>query len=110
MFDDFVSPPKGKGKEKQASQTHYPIVLLLSLLERSSLLKTPSLMESVVSLLALVTRPLVSLQQQKATDVEKQPSESSNVEQPTQAAGSSTDTSTQPAAPVQSETTCECLF
>lgn len=101
---------KGKGKEKQASQTHYPIVLLLSLLERSSLLKTPSLMESVVSLLALVTRPLVSLQQQKATDVEKQPSESSNVEQPTQAAGSSTDTSTQPAAPAQSETTCECLF
>ncbi|KAL4252810.1 UPL family protein [Abortiporus biennis] len=57
---------KGKGKEKQAPQTHYPIVLLLSLLDRQSLLKTPSLMEYVVALLALVTRPLASLQASKA--------------------------------------------
>jgi E3 ubiquitin-protein ligase HUWE1 len=52
---------KGKGKEKQIPQTHYPIVLLLSLLDRQSLLRTPAIMESVVGLLATVTRPLASL-------------------------------------------------
>ncbi|KAI0072884.1 hypothetical protein K474DRAFT_315871 [Panus rudis PR-1116 ss-1] len=60
---------KGKGKERQAPQSHHPIVLLLSLLDRSSILKTPSLMESLVALLALVTRPLVSLQD--STDKEE---------------------------------------
>jgi len=54
-------PKKGKGKEKQAPQTYYPIVLLLGLLDRQSLLKTPSILESVVSLLDTVTRPLTSL-------------------------------------------------
>lgn len=52
---------KGKGKEKQAPQTHYPVVLLLGLLDRQSLLKTPSIMESVVGLLATVTRPLSNI-------------------------------------------------
>jgi E3 ubiquitin-protein ligase HUWE1 len=52
---------KGKGKERQAPQTHYPIVLLLGLLDRRSLVKTPSIMEAVVCLLATVTRPLTSL-------------------------------------------------
>lgn len=52
---------KGKGKEKLIPQTHYPIVLLLSLLDRQSLLRTPAIMESVVGLLATVTRPLASL-------------------------------------------------
>ncbi|TCD71204.1 hypothetical protein EIP91_011682 [Steccherinum ochraceum] len=61
---------KGKGKEKQAPQTHYPIVLLLGLLDRQSLLKTPSLMEYVVALLALVTRPLTSLANKKAASDE----------------------------------------
>lgn len=55
---------KGKGKEKQVPQTHYPIVLLLGLLDRQSLLKTPAIMESVVGLLATVTRPLASLKDQ----------------------------------------------
>ncbi|KAH9839447.1 uncharacterized protein C8Q71DRAFT_905985 [Rhodofomes roseus] len=55
---------KGKGKEKQAPQTHYPVVLLLSLLDRPSVLKTPSIVESVVTLLATVTRPLASLKDQ----------------------------------------------
>ena len=50
---------KGKGKEKQ--MPHYPVVLLLGLLDRQSLLRTPAIMESVVSLLATVTRPLASL-------------------------------------------------
>jgi E3 ubiquitin-protein ligase HUWE1 len=56
---------KGKGKEKQAAQTQYPIVLLLSLLDRQSLLKTPSVLELVVSLLETVTRPLMGLKVQQ---------------------------------------------
>ncbi|KAJ7703165.1 hypothetical protein B0H17DRAFT_1175941 [Mycena rosella] len=56
---------KGKGKERQVPQTHYPIVLLLGLLDRQSLLKTPSIMESVVGLLATVTRPLASTKDKK---------------------------------------------
>ena len=55
------SSKKGKGKEKQAAQTQYPIVLLLSLLDRQPLLKTPSVLELVVSLLDTVTRPLGGL-------------------------------------------------
>ena len=55
------SSKKGKGKEKQAAQTQYPIVLLLSLLDRQPLLKTPSVLELVVSLLDTVTRPLTGL-------------------------------------------------
>ncbi|KAJ7132750.1 hypothetical protein C8R43DRAFT_929975 [Mycena crocata] len=56
---------KGKGKERQVPQTHYPIVLLLGLLDRQALLKTPSIMESVVGLLATVTRPLASTKEKK---------------------------------------------
>ncbi|CCM01158.1 uncharacterized protein FIBRA_03206 [Fibroporia radiculosa] len=52
---------KGKGKEKQVPQTHYPVVLLLSLLDRPSILRTSSIVESVVTLLATITRPLASL-------------------------------------------------
>jgi E3 ubiquitin-protein ligase HUWE1 len=52
---------KGKGKEKQAAQAQCPIVLLLSLLDRQPLLKTPSVLELVVSLLETVTRPLTGL-------------------------------------------------
>ncbi|KAG6372317.1 hypothetical protein JVT61DRAFT_7757 [Boletus reticuloceps] len=62
-----VNTKKGKGKEKQAPQTHYPIVLLLSLLDRQSLLRTPSIMDSVVSLLSTVTKPLASLKSEKET-------------------------------------------
>lgn len=59
------SSKKGKGKEKPLPQSHYPIVLLLGLLDRQSLLRTPAIMESVVSLLATVTRPLTSLKDAK---------------------------------------------
>ncbi|KAF8135467.1 hypothetical protein EV363DRAFT_1395968 [Boletus edulis] len=62
-----VNTKKGKGKEKQAPQTHYPIVLLLGLLDRQSLLRTPSIMDSVVSLLSTVTKPLASLKSEKET-------------------------------------------
>ncbi|KAH7927155.1 hypothetical protein BV22DRAFT_1193856 [Leucogyrophana mollusca] len=56
---------KGKGKEKQMPQTHFPIVLLLGLLDRQSLLKTPSNMDSVVALLSTVTKPLTTLKDAK---------------------------------------------
>lgn len=56
---------KGKGKEKQTAQSHYPIVLLLGLLDRQTLLKTPSIMDAVAGLLAAVTRPLMSLKDEK---------------------------------------------
>jgi len=52
---------KGKGKEKQVPQTHYPIVLLLGLLDRQTLIRTPVIMESLVTLLATVTKPLTNL-------------------------------------------------
>ncbi|KAI0633753.1 hypothetical protein C8Q77DRAFT_809629 [Trametes polyzona] len=61
---------KGKGKEKQVPQTHFPIVLLLSLLDRPSILRTPSIVESVVALLATVTRPLASLKNKKEDNAE----------------------------------------
>lgn len=60
-----VVSKKGKGKERQLPQMHYPIVLLLTLLDRQSLLKTPSTMESVVGLLATVTRPLMNMKDTK---------------------------------------------
>lgn len=63
------SGKKGKGKEKQVPQTFYPLVLLLNLLDRQSLLRTPAVLESVVGLLATITRPLISLKEQsKASD------------------------------------------
>ncbi|KAJ2921271.1 hypothetical protein H1R20_g15823, partial [Candolleomyces eurysporus] len=43
----------------------YPIVLLLGLLVRQSLLRTDTIMESVVGLLAIVTRPVTSLKDAK---------------------------------------------
>lgn len=67
---------KGKGKEKQTSQTHYPLVLLLNLLDRQSLLRTPAILESVVGLLATVTRPLTSLKDQTKASEPSKPSSS----------------------------------
>lgn len=61
------SSKKGKGKEKQPPQTHYPIVLLLGLLDRQPLIRTPVIMDSLVGLLATITRPLASLQFKEAT-------------------------------------------
>lgn len=61
---------KGKGKEKQISQTHYPLVLLLNLLDRQGLLRTPAILESVVGLLATVTRPLTTLRDPKVPNTD----------------------------------------
>jgi E3 ubiquitin-protein ligase HUWE1 len=67
---------KGKGKEKPNAQNYYPIVLLLGQLDRQSLLRTPTLMEAIVGLLALVTRPLAGLKDSKTKDSSDQPSTS----------------------------------
>ncbi|KAI0766838.1 hypothetical protein BD413DRAFT_614840 [Trametes elegans] len=88
---------KGKGKEKQVPQTHYPIVLLLGLLDRPSILRTPSIVESVVALLATVTRPLASLKSKKDEIAESSKAGGSQPTQPT--------TSEQPAAQPLASTT-----
>lgn len=55
------SAKKGKGKDKGQTTMTYPIVGLLALLDRASLLKQPNLTESITSLLALIGRPLTVL-------------------------------------------------
>ncbi|KAI9068310.1 hypothetical protein FKP32DRAFT_1587710 [Trametes sanguinea] len=107
---------KGKGKEKQAPQTHYPIVLLLSLLDRPSILRTPSIVESVVALLATVTRPLASLKNKKEDAAESSkagatsstpaaPSEQAAIQAPAPSeAAPASDASSTPAAPVSTTT------
>ncbi|KAK2463266.1 hypothetical protein APHAL10511_004921 [Amanita phalloides] len=72
---------KGKGKEKQVPQTYFPIVFLLLLLEKQYLLRTPAIMESIVGLLATVTRPLASLKEDKK-DSASDTQGSANVESP----------------------------
>ena len=91
------SSKKGKGKEKQAPQTHYPIVLLLSLLDRPSILRTPSIVESVVGLLATVTRPLASLKDSKKTEN----AESSTAGASSAASGQQPASTTQPVTDTQ---------
>jgi E3 ubiquitin-protein ligase HUWE1 len=82
---------KGKGKEKQISQTHYPLVLLLNLLDRQTLLRTPAILESVVGLLATITRPLTNL---------KEPSKvEDNVMQPTSTAQDNVNTDDNQSSP-----------
>ncbi|WWC64740.1 uncharacterized protein I303_107351 [Kwoniella dejecticola CBS 10117] len=55
---------KGKGKEKILPQSKFPIVVLLDLLDRPLLAKTPGMMETVTSLLVTITKPLT----EKTTD------------------------------------------
>jgi len=52
---------KGKGKERQVSSTHFPVVALLGLLDRQLVLKTVSIMDSVAALLSVVTKPLTTI-------------------------------------------------
>lgn len=90
------SSKKGKGKERQ---THYPIVSLLSLLDRESLLKASSITESIVGLLASVTRPLTSLKEEKSGDAPT-PLSPQPQPQPSQQSGQDP----------QPPTTCESVF
>ncbi|KAL6310318.1 hypothetical protein BKA93DRAFT_924556 [Sparassis latifolia] len=98
---------KGKGKEKQVPQTHYPVVLLLSLLDRQSILKTPSIVESVVALLATVTRPLASLKDQGKSKSEAEagpsPVPAPSAEQPLPTTSTTDVQATQPNANVSVE-------
>jgi E3 ubiquitin-protein ligase HUWE1 len=97
---------KGKGKEKQ-TLTHFPIVSLLGLLDRRTFLKTPSIMEGVVGLLAVVTRPLTSIAAPAENkDANVEPSASPNADD----AGSSSAPAaaeTEPVAVVAATTTAE---
>ncbi|KAH9485384.1 E3 ubiquitin-protein ligase ptr1 [Psilocybe cubensis] len=90
---------KGKGKEKQNPQTHYPLVLLLNLLDRQNLLRTPAILESVVGLLATVTRPLTSLKDQTKSQESSLPSSSLQSISTAPAPESSTGTNTSAPAP-----------
>lgn len=67
---------KGKGRASEAAPAQntkvYPIIILLSLLDRENLTKTSSIMEALTKLLAHITIPLRSLDQnQKRLEVEK---------------------------------------
>jgi E3 ubiquitin-protein ligase HUWE1 len=53
---------KGKGKEKFLPQKQFPVVVLMSLLDRTELLKAPGMIESLTSLLSSITKPLTALQ------------------------------------------------
>ncbi|ORY33382.1 hypothetical protein BCR39DRAFT_491673 [Naematelia encephala] len=76
---------KGKGKEKVLPQTKFPIILLLSLLDRPLILKTPGMLESLTSLLAVITKPILSAPKNQAdngsiaVDVEVPPQTSASV-------------------------------
>ncbi|KAK9767472.1 E3 ubiquitin-protein ligase tom1, partial [Basidiobolus ranarum] len=60
---------KGKGKDKHACG--YPIVVLLGLLDRSSFLKSSTLMDQLMHLLATICKPLSSLARKSATETAK---------------------------------------
>lgn len=84
---------KGKGKEKFLPQKQFPIVVLMSLLDRTELLKAPGMMESLTGLLAAVTKPLTALQNwrqrvDKELSKDSKPEEGA-AEQPAAAPGSS---------------------
>ena len=53
---------------RRPPRRHNPVILLLNLPDRQSLLKTPSILESLVSLLDNVTRPLKSLKDPKSVE------------------------------------------
>jgi len=79
---------KGKGRASEAAPQQntkvYPIIILLSLLDRESLTKTSSIMEALTKLLAHITIPLRTLEQnQKRLEDEKKANEKpASVEQP----------------------------
>ena len=65
---------KGKGKDKFLPQSKFPIVVLLGLLDRPLLVKSPGMMESLTSLLATITKPLASLKSPaKGADAHNEP-------------------------------------
>ncbi|CAE6444639.1 unnamed protein product [Rhizoctonia solani] len=85
---------KGKGKEKHAPQTHFPVVQLLGLLDRPNILNSPAMLDSVASLLASITKPLISLksapQAQTTESATPAPAAAPTTENPPPADSSST--------------------
>jgi E3 ubiquitin-protein ligase HUWE1 len=63
------SVKKGKGKEKAVSSTTFPIIVLLSLLDRPALLKSPSMTDSLTQLLSIISKSLAVLQK-KPSDLD----------------------------------------
>lgn len=63
---------KGKGRDRP-EMLQYPVVVLLSLLERHTLLGVPNMMESLTSLLATITKPLLSLAKSAANPASSEP-------------------------------------
>lgn len=92
---------KGKGKDRQGPQSHYPIVLLLGLLDRHALLKTPSIMDAVAQLLDAVTRPLTSLKD----ELRKKETKSDQTDSPQRPADEQQSSNSQVPAPTDSSTT-----
>ncbi|CEL60680.1 E3 ubiquitin-protein ligase HUWE1 [Rhizoctonia solani AG-1 IB] len=66
------SSRKGKGKEKHAPQTHFPVVQLLGLLDRPNILNSPAMLDSIASLLASISKPLASLKTNPPTQAQAQ--------------------------------------
>ncbi|KAH8926761.1 hypothetical protein BT69DRAFT_1317383 [Atractiella rhizophila] len=90
---------KGKGKEKALPATTYPIIFLLSMLDRPDFLKTQGLVESLTGLLANITKPLNILsKKQKEEDKEDKEDKQKNADEPlsTDNAESGTTTTTVP--------------
>jgi E3 ubiquitin-protein ligase HUWE1 len=69
---------KGKGKEKHLPATHFPVVLLLALLDRETLLRSPPMLGMVAQLLATVTRPLMNLKEPSQLNVDTSPDAASS--------------------------------
>ncbi|KAF8712347.1 hypothetical protein RHS03_01066, partial [Rhizoctonia solani] len=89
------SSRKGKGKEKHAPQTHFPVVQLLGLLDRPNILNSPAMLDSIASLLASITKPLSSLKTAPQTQTQTIESVSAPTPAPT-AENAPTDLSSAP--------------
>jgi E3 ubiquitin-protein ligase HUWE1 len=70
---------KGKGREKPVFQT-YPIVVLLKLLDRPSLFRTPGMVETLTALLSTLTKPLAHLPKASKVSLEDVPTTGSDPE------------------------------
>lgn len=84
-----ASAKKGKGKVT----AKVPLIVLLGLLERPSMLKVPAITDSLTQLLATVTKPLVSLNKTEAPTATAQQVSTSE-----QTSGGDATTSTAPSA------------
>ena len=58
---------KGKSKDRQSTST-YPITVLLKLLDRETLFRSPGMADTLTALLASLTRPLASIASGESTD------------------------------------------